>query len=117
MPKPAGVGTRLAVGVRGGVEDGTARVAVADGVGRGGRVGAAGGVGVREGAGVVLFGLAGVPGHDAFSIEFITYLLSVVISLSGGVIFLSRTPLELLRRRNSRAGSPSQAAGETDWRK
>jgi len=75
------------------------------------------GLGVREGAGVVLFGLAGVAGHDAFSIEFITYLVGVVISLSGGVIFLSRTPLELLRRRNSRAGSPSRAVGETDWRK
>ncbi|MBN1504079.1 MAG: flippase-like domain-containing protein [Candidatus Eisenbacteria bacterium] len=75
------------------------------------------GLGVREGAGVVLFGLAGVPGHDAFSIEFITYLVSVVISLTGGVIFLSRAPMELLRRRNSRAGSPSRAVGETDWRK
>jgi uncharacterized protein (TIRG00374 family) len=75
------------------------------------------GLGVREGAGVVLFGLAGVPGHDAFSIEFMTYLVSVLISLSGGVIFLSRAPLELLRRRNNRAGSPSQAAGETDWRR
>lgn len=75
------------------------------------------GLGVREGAGVVLFGLAGVPGHDAFSIEFMTYLVSVVISLSGGVIFISRGPLEFLRRRNSRAGSPSRAAGDTDWRK
>jgi len=75
------------------------------------------GLGVREGAGVVLFGLAGVAGHDAFSIEFITYLVGVLISLSGGVIFISRTPRELLKRRNNRAGSPSRAIGDTDWRK
>lgn len=68
------------------------------------------GLGVREGAGVVLFGLAGVPNNAAFSIEFMTYLVSVAISLAGGVIFISRTPLELLRRRN-RANAASRAAG------
>ncbi len=62
------------------------------------------GLGVREGAGVVLFGLVGILAHDAFSIEFLTYLVGVAISLSGGVIFLSRTPLELLRRRAAPAG-------------
>jgi uncharacterized protein (TIRG00374 family) len=75
------------------------------------------GLGVREGAGVVLFGLAGVANHDAFSIEFMTYLVGVAISLAGGVIFLSRGPLELWRRRGSRPNTSAQAAGETHWRK
>jgi uncharacterized protein (TIRG00374 family) len=75
------------------------------------------GLGVREGAGVVLFGLVGVLARDAFSIEFLTYLVGVAISLSGGVIFLARAPLELLRRRAAPAGvSPPSVADGSDGR-
>jgi len=64
------------------------------------------GLGVREGAGVVLFGLAHVARGPAFLIEFITYLIGVAISLAGGVIFLMRTPLEFLRKRNAAPSPP-----------
>ncbi|UCF78332.1 MAG: flippase-like domain-containing protein [Candidatus Eiseniibacteriota bacterium] len=76
------------------------------------------GLGVREGAGVVLFGLVGVAAHQAFSLEFMTYLVGVAISLSGGVIFFLRTPLELMRRRAAPAGaSPPPVVNNTDGRK
>lgn len=58
------------------------------------------GIGVREGAGVVLFGLVGVGRASAFSLQFTTYLVAVAVSLLGGVIFLLRLPL---RRARSRA--------------
>jgi uncharacterized protein (TIRG00374 family) len=75
------------------------------------------GLGVREGAGVVLFGLVGISAHEAFSIEFLTYLVGVAISLSGGVIFLVRAPLELLRKRAAPAEvPPSSAVKGTDGR-
>jgi glycosyltransferase 2 family protein len=50
------------------------------------------GIGVREGAGVVLFGLVGVSRAPAFSLQFTTYLVSVAVSLLGGVVFLARLP-------------------------
>jgi len=56
------------------------------------------GIGVREGAGVVLFGLVGVGRAQAFSLQFTTYLVAVAVSLLGGVIFLLRIP----RRRAAR---------------
>lgn len=66
------------------------------------------GLGVREGGGVVLFQLAGLSREQAFTIPFLTYLVSVLISLLGGVIFLTRSPRRALaehleRRRASRA--------------
>ena len=51
------------------------------------------GIGVREGAGVVLFGLVGVSRAHAFSLQFTTYLVGVAVSLLGGVTFLARLPL------------------------
>lgn len=54
------------------------------------------GIGVREGAGVVLFGLVGVGRAAAFSLQFTTYLVAVAVSLLGALIFLVRIP----RRRN-----------------
>lgn len=75
------------------------------------------GLGVREGAGVVLFGLVGVAARDAFSIEFITYLVGVAISLSGGVIFLMRAPLELFKRRTAPAGASPPTVDGTNGRK
>ena len=56
------------------------------------------GIGVREGAGVVLFGLVGVGRAEAFSLQFTTYLVAVAVSLLGGMIFLLRIP----RRRAAR---------------
>jgi uncharacterized protein (TIRG00374 family) len=55
------------------------------------------GIGVREGAGVVLFGLVGVGRTQAFSLQFATYLVAVTVSLLGGLAFLVRT----IRRRTS----------------
>src|SRR5262249_679012 len=50
------------------------------------------GIGVREGAGVVLFGLVGVGRTAAFSLPFTTYLVAVAVSLLGGLAFLARIP-------------------------
>lgn len=58
------------------------------------------GIGVREGAGIVLFGLVGVSKADAFSLQFTTYLVAVAVSLLGGLIFLARIPR---RRAEARA--------------
>ncbi|HVP14058.1 MAG TPA: lysylphosphatidylglycerol synthase transmembrane domain-containing protein [Terriglobales bacterium] len=57
------------------------------------------GIGVREGAGVVMFGLIGVGRASAFALQFTTYLVAVAVSLLGGLVFLVRLP----RRR---AGGP-----------
>jgi uncharacterized membrane protein YbhN (UPF0104 family) len=61
------------------------------------------GIGLREGAGVVLFGLVGVGRTAAFAMQFTTYLVAVGVSLLGGLVFLLRTPrrraeAKLLRR-------------------
>lgn len=50
------------------------------------------GIGVREGAGVVLFGLVGVGRAEAFALQFTTYLVAVAVSLLGGLVFLVRIP-------------------------
>ncbi len=48
------------------------------------------GLGVREGLGILLFSQAGIGRTDAFAMEFLTYLVSVSISLLGLVFFLAR---------------------------
>ena len=48
------------------------------------------GLGVREGTGVVLFAGLGIAGETAFLMEFITWVVQVVVSLLGGLFFLSR---------------------------
>jgi uncharacterized protein (TIRG00374 family) len=50
------------------------------------------GIGVREGAGIVLFGLVGVGRAAAFSLQFTTYLVAVAVSLLGALVFLLRIP-------------------------
>ena len=72
------------------------------------------GLGVREGAAVVLFQMAGLSREQSFSIPFLTYILSVMISLLGGLIFISRTPRRAIgkhleRRRLARAGDSGGA--------
>jgi hypothetical protein len=60
------------------------------------------GIGVREGAGVVLFGLVGVGRTEAFALQFTTYLVAVAISLLGGVVFLVRLPRRRAAVRQNR---------------
>ena len=64
------------------------------------------GIGVREGAGVVLFGLVGVDRAHAFSLQFTTYLVAVTVSLLGGMVFLARIP-----HRRAEARQPGRNAG------
>ena len=62
------------------------------------------GIGVREGAGVVLFGLVGVERAQAFSLQFVTYLVAVAVSLLGGLVFVARLPrrrAEISNRRRT----------------
>jgi glycosyltransferase 2 family protein len=60
------------------------------------------GIGVREAAGIQLFGLVGLPAGSAFSLQFATYLVAVAISLIGGVVFLVRIPHRRAEARSSR---------------
>ena len=60
------------------------------------------GIGVREGAGVVMFGLVGVDRAHAFSLQFMTYLVAVAVSLLGGLIFLVRIPRRRAEARSLR---------------
>lgn len=48
------------------------------------------GLGVREGAGILLFAGVSVAGEQALLIEFITYVIMVMVSLAGGIFFLKR---------------------------
>lgn len=59
------------------------------------------GIGVREGAGMVLFGLVGVEGSRAFSLQFTTYLVSVAVSLLGALVLLGRWLRRSLQSRGS----------------
>jgi glycosyltransferase 2 family protein len=60
------------------------------------------GIGVREGAGIVLFGLVGVNRAQAFSQQFLTYLVMVAVSLLGGLVFLGRIPIRRARAQQSK---------------
>jgi len=53
------------------------------------------GLGIREGLGILLFANAGLADTDAFTLEFLTYVVSVVVSLLGLVFFLSRRKARL----------------------
>lgn len=64
------------------------------------------GIGVREGAGIVLFGLVGVDRAHAFSLQFMTYLVAVAVSLLGGLVFLAR----ISRRR-----ADARDLGRKEW--
>lgn len=48
------------------------------------------GLGVREGMGVILFTQIGLLEEQALLVEFITYVVMVVVSLLGGIFFLQR---------------------------
>lgn len=63
------------------------------------------GIGVREGAGIVLFGLVGVDRARAFSLQFMTYGVAVAVSLLGAAIFLARIPRRRAEARAQERGS------------
>ena len=48
------------------------------------------GLGIREGLGIVLFASAGLAEADAFTMEFLTYVISVAVSLLGFLYFVAR---------------------------
>jgi len=48
------------------------------------------GLGVREGAGILLFTTVGFSNEQALLLEFITYVVMVAVSLIGGAFFLQR---------------------------
>ncbi len=51
-----------------------------------------GGIGLRENAGIVLFGLVHVGRSLALTLQETTYLVALAVSLLGGVVFLVRIP-------------------------
>jgi len=55
------------------------------------------GLGVREMLGIVLFANAGLAQEDAFAMEFLTYVISVGVSLLGFLFFLSRRDRKKVR--------------------
>lgn len=63
------------------------------------------GIGVREGAGILLFGMVGLNRASAFALQFGTYLVAVGVSLIGGLVFLARIPG---RRARSRTQPPAE---------
>lgn len=48
------------------------------------------GLGIREGLGIVLLARAGIGQTDAFAVEFLTYVVSVAVSLLGFAFFVGR---------------------------
>jgi len=58
------------------------------------------GIGVREGTGILLFGMVGLDRASAFALQFGTYLVAVGVSLIGGLVFLARIPVRRARARN-----------------
>ncbi len=67
------------------------------------------GLGVREGASVLLFQMAGLTRQESFAVPFLTYVLSVLLSLLGGLIFVSRPPRRALGRHLERRRQRKQA--------
>jgi len=49
-----------------------------------------GGIGLREQSGVLLFGMVGMAAMDAFSMEFLAFIVAVASSLPGGILFVFR---------------------------
>jgi len=48
------------------------------------------GLGLREGTGILLFASVGIGTERALLVEFLTYVVMVAVSLSGGLVFLRR---------------------------
>jgi len=60
------------------------------------------GIGVREGAGILLFGMVGLDRSNSFALQFGTYLVAVGVSMLGGLVFLIRIPGRRAKARNPR---------------
>jgi uncharacterized protein (TIRG00374 family) len=63
------------------------------------------GIGLREGMGIVLFGMVGLDRASAFSLQFTTYLVAVAVSLLGALAFLARMPRRSATARQVRRTS------------
>jgi uncharacterized protein (TIRG00374 family) len=74
------------------------------------------GLGIREGASVVLFQMAGLTREQAFTIPFVTYLMSVIVSLLGGFIFVTRPPRRAIARKLEARRERRSAAGDSTGR-
>ena len=76
------------------------------------------GLGIREGAGVVLFQMSGMTKEQAFAVPFLTYLASVLISLIGGLIFVTRPSRRALQAILEKKRGPHGAeTGERERRR
>jgi uncharacterized protein (TIRG00374 family) len=49
-----------------------------------------GGIGMREQTGVLLFAMAGMAGSDAFTMEFLAFVVAIISGLPGGILFIMR---------------------------
>lgn len=63
------------------------------------------GIGVREGAGIVIFGLIGVSRAEGFTLQFATYLVALAVSMLGGLVYLARIPGRRAEARTLRRSS------------
>lgn len=70
------------------------------------------GLGIREGAAVVLFQMVGLTREQSFTIPFLTYVVSVAVSLLGGLIFVSRPSRRALAERLERRRAARTVAGD-----
>ena len=59
-----------------------------------------GGIGMREQTGVLLFAMAGMAGSDAFTMEFLAFIVAVLSGLPGGILFILRKQGRESRNKN-----------------
>ena len=72
------------------------------------------GIGVREGAGILLFGMVGLNRASAFALQFGTYLVAVGVSLIGGLVFLARIPGRRARAKAQPPADPRRPRRSTE---
>jgi uncharacterized membrane protein YbhN (UPF0104 family) len=72
------------------------------------------GIGVREGAGILLFGMVGLDRASAFALQFGTYLVAVGVSLIGGLVFLVRIPGRRSRSKSQPTEDPRRPRRSTE---
>jgi uncharacterized protein (TIRG00374 family) len=59
-----------------------------------------GGIGMREQSGVLLFAMAGMAGSDAFTMEFLAFVVAVLSGIPGGILFIMRKQNQESRNEN-----------------
>jgi len=67
-----------------------------------------GGIGVRENIGVLMFRPLGVPPATAFSVLFLGYIVGMISSSPGGLIFLLKRKYGMPTREESKSGMGAQ---------